>query len=226
MQAIGYVRVSTEGQVKEGVSLDAQQARIAAWCTANGYTLGPVHADAGLSGGRVDNRPALQTALTEVCRLKGALVVYSLSRLARSTKDAILISERLAKSGADLVSLTERIDTTSAAGKLFFRLMAVLNEFERDQISERTRGALVHLRNQGKRVSGYIPYGFDLGPDGRSLIPNPHEQGGIRTMYELRAQGLSLRQIAAQLAKAEIQTKTGAHWSPQAINMILRRKAG
>jgi site-specific DNA recombinase len=82
--------------------------------------------DAGLSGSRADNRPALQSALTEACRRKAALVVYSLSRLARSTTGAIKISERLNKSGADLVSLSEHIDTTSAAGKMVFRLLAVL----------------------------------------------------------------------------------------------------
>ena len=80
--AIGYVRVSTEGQAAQGVSLDAQRARIEAWATADGCRMGDVHVDAGLSGGRADNRPALQAALTQVCRERGALVVYSLSRLA------------------------------------------------------------------------------------------------------------------------------------------------
>src|SRR5438445_303625 len=136
--AIAYCRVSTELQAHEGVSLEVQQTRIRGWCEVNGYTLAGVHIDAGLSGSRADNRPALQAALGEACRTKAALVVYSLSRLARSTKDAIAISERLAKSGADLVSLSERIDTTSASGKMIFRMLAVLAEFERDQISERT----------------------------------------------------------------------------------------
>ena len=97
-----------------------------------------VHVDAGLSGAKAHNRPALQAALTDACKHKAALVVYSLSRLARSTKDAIAISERLHKAGADLVSLSEKIDTTSAAGKMVFRMLAVLAEFERDIISERT----------------------------------------------------------------------------------------
>src|SRR5437868_9776225 len=108
--AIAYCRVSTELQAQEGVSLEAQQARIHGWCEVNGYKLVNVHVDAGLSGSRADNRPALQAALGEACHSKAALVVYSLSRLARSTKDAIAISDRLAKSGADLVSLSERID--------------------------------------------------------------------------------------------------------------------
>ena len=49
------------------------------------------------------------------------------------------IAERLDKAGADLVSLSEKIDTTSATGKMVFRLLAVLAEFERDLVSERTR---------------------------------------------------------------------------------------
>jgi len=61
--AIGYVRVSTAGQADDGVSLDVQRERIAAWCLANGYELGDVFVDAGISGKRADNRPALLDAL-------------------------------------------------------------------------------------------------------------------------------------------------------------------
>ena len=197
MKAIGYARVSTEGQVEDGISLEAQQARIRAWCEANGYSLAGLHVDAGLSGSRSDNRPGLQKAIVEVCNHKGALVVYSLSRLARSTKDAIVISERIAKSGADLVSLTEKLDTSTAAGKLFFRLMISLNEFERDQIAERTKGALSHMRIQGKRISGRLPYGYDLSKDGSTLIPNTDEQEGLRRIQTLRAGGYGRRRIAA-----------------------------
>jgi DNA invertase Pin-like site-specific DNA recombinase len=222
MKAIGYARVSTEGQAVDGVSLEAQQARIRAWCDANGYALVGLHIDAGLSGCRADNRPALQASIAEACKHKAALIVYSLSRLARSTKDAIAISERLAKSGADLVSLSERIDTTTAAGKMVFRMLAVLAEFERDQIAERTKGALAHMRQQGKRV-GKIPYGYDLAEDGTSLTPNHQEQEGLQLIERLRANGLGRRRIAALLTTEGIPTKTGAAWSPQAVGRILRR---
>lgn len=225
MQAIGYVRVSTEGQVSEGVSLEAQQARIQAWCTANGYELSSIEIDAGLSGGRSDNRPALQRAITSACEQKAALIVYSLSRLARSTKDAIAISDRLAKSGADLVSLSERIDTTSATGKMVFRMLAVLAEFERDQIAERTKGALLHLKTQGKRISRLIPFGYDLAVDGENLLTNAAEYTAIQLIHALRTDGLSLRQIAAELTQRGISSKTGRPWSAQAISNILTRKA-
>jgi site-specific DNA recombinase len=74
-----------------------------------------------------------------VCELNGILFVYSLSRLARSTKGTLAIPDRLQKADADLVSLSEKLDTNSAAGKMVFRMLAVLEEFESDQISERTK---------------------------------------------------------------------------------------
>jgi site-specific DNA recombinase len=223
MNAIGYVRVSSEGQATEGVSLTAQQARIRAWCVANGCTLAGLHIDAGLSGCRSDNRPGLQAALSAACKEKAALVVYSLSRLARSTKDAIAISERLVKSGADLVSLSERIDTTTAAGKMVFRMLAVLAEFERDQIAERTKGALSHMRNQGKRISGKLPYGYILAVDGENLLPDVAEQNGLQLIEHLRSKGYGRRRIAAELIRQGFRPKTGALWNDRVVGRIISR---
>jgi len=222
--AVGYVRVSTEGQAQDGISLEAQQAKIRAWSEVTGYELLHIHVDAGISGCRSDNRPGLQEALTQACKQKAALVVYSLSRLARSTKDAIVISERLGKSGADLVSLSERIDTTTAAGKMVFRMLAVLAEFERDQVSERTKAALAHLRKNGQRISGMVPYGYTLANDGSTLRPQHEEQTAIRSITTLRNEGLSLRKIVGWLAVQGIQTKTGRPWSPKVVRGILQRE--
>jgi DNA invertase Pin-like site-specific DNA recombinase len=216
--AIGYIRVSTPGQVDEGISLEAQQAKVEAWCVANDVDLSAVFMDAGISGKRQDNRPELQRALQAVTDSGGVLVVYSLSRLARSTRDTLDIGERLEKAGADLVSLSEKIDTTSAAGKMIFRMLAVLAEFERDLISERTITALAHKRQLGKRT-GTVPYGYDLHHDQESLVPNPDEQRIIDWMVELRSEGLSLRKIAARLTTKNIPTKSGnAEWTHTAVN--------
>jgi len=223
-QAIGYVRVSTTGQAVDGVSLDAQRARIEAYCTLNGLTLAAVFVDAGVSGKRADNRPELQNALAAVCEASGVLVCYSLSRLARSTKDTIAISERLDKAGADLVSLSEKIDTTSAAGKMVFRMLAVMAEFERDVISERTTTAMAHKKSQGERV-GEIPFGFQLAADGVSLVQCDREQAVIQTIHSLRGQGLSLRAIAAELESAGIAAKRASKWNAMTISNILNRTA-
>lgn len=223
--AIGYVRVSTEDQATEGVSLEAQKAKLAAWCMVNDYELSDVFVDAGLSGGRADNRPGLQAAIEQACKTKSALIVYSLSRLARSTRDTIEIGEKLDKAGADLVSLSEKIDTTSAAGKMVFRMLAVMAEFEKDQISERTKMAMAHKKSKSERV-GTIPFGFDLLSDGVTLVENESEQATIKTIHELRARGLSLRDIATELSEKNHLTKKGnAKWTHSTVRNILDRVA-
>lgn len=224
-KAIGYLRVSTSGQADDGVSLEAQKARVEAYCVANDIELVDVYVDAGISGKRADNRPALQDALKATCDAGGALVVYSLSRLARSTKDTIAIAERLERAGADLVSLSEKIDTTTAAGKMVFRMLAVLSEFERDLVSERTTNALAHKKSKGQLV-GAVPFGFDLEDDGVSLTPNQHEQEIIETIQALRNRGLSLRAIAQELTERGIPTKTGGvEWTHTAVSRIVKRAA-
>lgn len=223
--ALAYIRVSTDDQVSEGVSLDAQEAKIKAWCLLNDYNLTEIFVDAGLSGGRADNRPGLQSALQAACKTGAALVVYSLSRLARSTKDTIAIGEQLDKAGGDLISLSEKIDTTSASGKMIFRLLAVMAEFERDQIAERTRMALGHKKSLGERV-GTVPFGYDLDSDGVSLLPNELEQNTIWIIKELRARGLSLRAIASELQSQGRLTKKGnVTWTHTTVKSILERVA-
>ena len=224
MKAYGYIRVSTATQADNGVSLDAQKEKIKAWCKVNGYRLDTVFSDRGMSAKRADNRPQLQKALKEVCKSRNAaLVVYSLSRLARSTKDAIGIAERLDRAGADLVSLSEKLDTTSAAGKMMFRLLAVLSEFERDLTSERTSAAMQHKKSIGERV-GTIPFGFDLCDDEITLIENRDEQAVIGDIKAMRQKGDTLMGIAESLTTRKIRTKKGnRHWSHQAVASILKR---
>lgn len=223
--AIGYLRVSTTSQADDGVSLAAQRERVAAWCLANDCELSAMFTDAGVSGARADNRPELQSAITTACSTGAVLVVYSLSRLARSTKDTIDIAERLERSGADLVSLTEKIDTTTAAGKMVFRMLAVLSEFERDLVAERTTVAMDHKRSRGERI-GKIPFGYDLANDGVSLVPNRDEQRAIEIIGELREAGESLRAIATELTRRGISTKERkGQWTHTAVNRIVKRQA-
>ena len=152
------------------------------------------------------------------------LVVYSLSRLARSTRDTLMIAERLDKAGADLVSLSEKIDTTSASGKMMFRLLAVLAEFERDQISERTTSAMRHKQSKQERV-GEVPFGYDLGADGVTLSSNAEEQEAIGLINTLHQAGMSLRAIAAELNTRSVPSKKGGEWIHTAISRILKRRS-
>ncbi len=217
-EAVGYIRVSTEEQAREGVSLDAQKARIEAWATANETILIGFFADAGISGSRTENREGLNQALTLACERKAILVVYSLSRLSRSTKDTLALAERLEKAGADLVSLSERIDTTSAAGKMVFRMLAVLNEFERDQISERTTAALRHKREKRQPYSP-TPYGLDRVGD--VLVINHIEQKTIEDILDLRERGWSFRRIAGKLNQDGVESKRGGQWFGSTVRSII-----
>lgn len=218
-----YTRVSTLSQAEEGVSLAAQRDRVDAWAKSRGLTVGLVECDAGLSGGRADNRPALQRALDAVCKAKGVLVVYSLSRLARSTRDAIDIMERLHDAGADLVSLTENIDTTTAMGKLFFRLMAALAEFERDIISERTSMAMAHKRGRGEYTGGEAPYGWRVGSE-RVLAQDSDEQRVIRMIVSLREGGATAASIAGKLNACGTPCR-GSVWHAKSVRRILAKGA-
>ena len=206
-QAVAYVRVSTRRQVDDGVSIGAQRAKLEAWCAVMGYDLSATYAEEGIPGYRIDKRPGLQQAIGAVCACGGVLVVYSLSRLARNTRETLALGEQLASAGADLVSLSENIDTTSAAGKMVFRMMAVLAEFERDQISERTTAALAYKKARQERV-GTVPYGFQLG-QGETLIVHPEEQAVIATIAAFRTQGMTLRAIVTAAAQAGLTSRAG-----------------
>jgi len=219
-QAIGYIRVSTERQASEGVSLEAQKARINTWCTANGYELVRVYVDAGISGKRMDTRKELLAALAAL--KKGmALVSYSLSRLARSTKDALSIGETVAKKKADMVSLSEKIDTTTAAGKMMFQMLAVLAEFERNLVAERTTAALQHKKSSNQKYCNRTPYGFQV-IEGK-LVEVEQEVQVVTEIQAARTSGNTLQCIANSLNNRKIPTKTNKQWAPATIHLLLKR---
>lgn len=214
-RAIAYVRVSTLEQADEGVSLEAQEKRIRAWCEAQNVSLLGVFIDAGLSGGRIDNRPELQRALN-VCKRGDVLVVYSLSRLSRTTRDVLAIMDQLRGRGVDLASLSEKVDTSSASGKLTFHLMAIIGEFERDVISERTRMAIQHLQRQGRYTGGHRPFGWEINADG-TLAPNLVEFRILLRARELRQSGLGYRRIANSLHAEGFVLPSGFRCHPEQI---------
>jgi len=218
MKAVGYVRVSTASQSREGASLQAQRDLIQKWTKLHGYVLLAIEEDSGFSGSRADNREGLRKAIELVCEEKAAIVVYSLSRLSRSTRDTLTVADRLDRAGADLVSLSERIDTTTAAGKMVFRMLAVLNEFERDQVSERTSAILQHKK---ARLEAYSPTPYGYSRDGKKLVEDEEEQAVIESIRGLRSQGESLRKIARELNEVGVCAKNGGRWYASTIRYIL-----
>lgn len=219
-EAVIYTRVSTSEQAEEGVSLEAQLRKAKAYAELNDLRVVAAFSDEGISGTRAD-REGLQGAVKMACASKAVLIVYSMSRLARSTKLTIELSEKLKKSGVDLVSLSEKIDTTTASGKMVFRMLAVLNEFERDQTAERTAMALQHKKAKGERYSRHSPYGFT--EKGGWLIPNEKEAEMIEKAGLLYRGGASYRKIATELNGLGYRNRKGKELGVSSIQSLLKR---
>lgn len=80
------------------------------------------------------------------------LVVYSLSRLARSVEELLKINKGLIERGIMLVSLTEPIDTRTPVGKLMFNIYATMAQFERDITVQRTKDGIARRRERGELI--------------------------------------------------------------------------
>jgi DNA invertase Pin-like site-specific DNA recombinase len=108
---------------------------------------------------------------------------------------------------------------------MVFKMLAVLAEFERDQLAERTKSAMQHKKSKGERV-GTIPFGYNLASDGINLEPNAAQLEAVELIHKLRQSGLSYQAIADEMTKREIPTAKGnARWTHQAINRICKRAA-
>jgi len=195
LKAIGYCRVSTEEQAREGVSLDAQAENIRRYCTLYDLELVDVLIDEGISGKDMD-RPAMQELMARVEQGEvEAVVFYKLDRVGRNTVDILSFAESLKTSGVALHSVTERIDTTSAHGEFFFTLLAALATMERKQIAERTKAALAHKQERGEWI-GRPPAGYYT-KSGKLIALDP----SLTTKAKrLRREGMSFRAIAERLS--------------------------
>ncbi len=109
------------------------------------------------------------------------VIVAKLDRLTRSVRDLAELLERFERRGVALVSVSESLDTGTAAGRLVLNVMMSVAQWEREAIGERTREALRHKKAGGLRV-GTIPFGHELGGDGRSLQTNEREQAILRAL--------------------------------------------
>jgi DNA invertase Pin-like site-specific DNA recombinase len=224
MKAIGYVRVSTDRQAEQGVSLEAQEAKIRAMATVQGAELSEVIVDGGESAKNL-NRPGLQRLLTLVDSGRVEGVIIKLDRLTRSVKDLCSLLELFEKRGLALISVAESLDTGSAAGRLVITIMAAVSQWEREAIGERTRDALRHKRTSGERV-GNIRFGFRLSPDGKHVEPDPGEQGVLTEIRHLRQSGHTMRGIAAALNRKSLHTRRGSAWRLEHVARIIKQVTG
>ncbi len=104
------------------------------------------------------------------------------------------------------------------------RIVDAFAEYERLIIKARTSAALQAKIRRGERC-GSVRFGYDLSTDGKTLVSRADEQEAISVMHELRTQGETLRDIAAELNRRELKTKKGKSWRPMTISRILKRVA-
>lgn len=209
MNAVAYLRVSTDEQAQSGAGLEAQRAACERWAAAQGATL-TVYRDEGVSGAApLDERPALLEALAAL-RKGDVLLVAKRDRLARDPMVTAMVERMAQRAGARVVSAAgEGTDGDSPTDVLMRRIVDAFAEYERLLIGQRTKAALKAIRSSGRKTGGDVPYGFQLGADGRTLEPCASEQRVIARVRELRAAGLSQRAIAADLTAAGLLARTG-----------------
>ncbi len=224
-RVIGYIRVSTDEQSREGLSLTLQEAKIRGYCELFGLELVRIDRDAGVSAKSLD-RDGLASVLDDLRRGRvGGLVIYKLDRLTRSLGDwSNLIDELFSKAaGRRLHSVEEKIDTGTASGLLVLDVLMSVAQWERRIIAERTADALQGKISRGERC-GRIRFGYTLAADGKTLIPEPSEQRALAFMREWKAQGKTYREMVATLESMGIDCKDpGSVWRPGAIHRILTR---
>jgi len=191
-----YIRVSTEDQVKHGVSLAAQEEALQNYCKALGYEIFKIYRDEGKSAKNITGRPEMTEMLEDAEKHKfSAIFTYKLDRFSRSLKDLILTMEKLKEIGVDFVSLQDRIETTSASGKLMFHIISAFAEFERNVTGERTKFGM-----DKKARDGHIVVRPALGykMENKLLVP---DQEKAMVVQEIFHTFLNKEQSLTQLAK-------------------------
>ncbi|HET9061426.1 MAG TPA: recombinase family protein [Acidimicrobiales bacterium] len=226
MRAIGYSRVSTAEQASEGMSLEAQDARIRAWAVAHAADLVDVVVDDGVSGTKaLADRPNGRriASLLDARRPEAdAVVVIRLDRLGRNAAEQLALYRRFRAGRVGLVAVSQHIDLATPHGRAMAGVSAVFAELERDLIAQRTAEAIGELRSQGRRY-GPVPFGW-VDHEGQ-LVPDADEQEVLERIRDLRGQGVAYNRVAATLNAEGVKTKHGGLWAAMSVRSVERTSA-
>ena len=228
MGAVLYIRVSTDEQAREGVSLAAQEDRLRAYCAMRGLEVAGVIRDEGVSAYRpLDTRPGGSELLRMVDSRKVAhVVILKVDRLYRRTAHGLTQIEDWTRRGIALhvvdMNGAGPLDCSSAMGQMVLGMTAVFAQFERDLISERTATALAYKRDK-REVYAPTPYGYRR--EGGRLHESATEMDTVRRIHSLARQGQSNAAIARRLAADGTPTKRGGQWAAATVRRIVRNTA-
>jgi len=199
-----YTRKSTdEGLEQSFNTLDAQREASEAFINSQRHEgwllLQQKYDDGGYTGANMD-RPALKRLLADVeSGVVNCVVVYKVDRLTRSLLDFSRIIEVLDKKGVTFVSVTQQFNTTNSLGRLTLHILLSFAQFEREMISERTHDKMSAARRKGKWVGGNPVLGYDVAPQGGSLLVNEVEAQRVREIFGLYLEFGSLIPVVEEL---------------------------
>ncbi len=226
MRAHLYLRVSTQRQADNGVSLGReneegfQELKCREFCAVREWEVASVEADP-ISGRSMKNRPGLMAQIDRACDDKGILLVYQIWRLTRSQRDGHNISFTLHSSKAALASVTEPFDTRTAFGKAVFGMYLMLGQLQSDLTGEH----VCEARKLREKQLGFSPmglqrFGWEYDKESELLVPIPAQQATItRCLAIARDDRVSLRSIASTLTS---EGHTGRRGGPVSYELVKR----
>lgn len=219
LKAALYARVSTEEQVREGYSINAQKELLNEYASRNNIEIIEKYIDEGKSGKSIDGRPEMKRLLRDAKTGSFEIViVYKLDRLARKTKDSLEIMENLESHNVQLVSYTENIDTSTPGGKMFFTLLSSLSEMERANIIDRAKMGMLQRAKEGYYNGGRV-LGYDS--VNKELVINEEEAHIIRQIFNYAEENLGYKAIVTRLNEMGYKTKQGRNFSINTVKVIL-----
>jgi len=214
-KVIGYIRVSTEQQAEQGVSLDEQRNKLIQYASL--YDLELVRIELDTLSGKTIERVGLQNALQAIGSGEAeGLLVAKLDRLTRSVRDLGEMIDQYFQTAA-LLSVSEQIDTRSAGGRLVLNVLASVSQWEREVIGERTSAALRHKVALGEHV-GRPRYGFKV--INNELVHDDAEQHVLSLVKRYRRKGLTLQAIAKELTVQGFKTRKGTEFNHTQVNRM------
>ena len=205
-----WIRVSTEDQAK-GESPEHHEERARSYAKSRGWQVKEVYDLAGQSGKAVMQHPEAKRMIKDVERGHITGLVFSkLARLSRNRRELEDFSDFFNKHHADLISLSEAIDTSTAGGRMFFHLLGVFAQWEREEITERVNASVLTRAKLGKSINGSAPYGYQW--KDRKLVIQPEEAAIRRKTYELFLQHRRKGHVATLLNTAGYRSRNGSIW--------------
>ena len=216
-----YIRVSTEDQAREGFSLGEQKEKLLQLCKFKEYEVFKVYEDAGISAKDMEHRPAFKEMLADMKEGKiNYIVAYKLDRVTRSVRDLEELISQLEQYNTYLVCDRDDVNTSTANGRFFVRMLTVLSQLEIEIVSERTKFGLNGAIKSG-HLPGTIPLGYKKDNNKKTVIDETTKDIVIR-IFNMYLEGKSYQQIANILKEEKVLAPK--RWRDSHIQKILENR--